>query len=156
MKIKLISFNKARDPWVEEAISEYLSRLKRYAPVSMVELDTGRKTFGSPDQLKKEESQKLFAQIRNTDYLVLLDQSGRTYSSVKWANWIEKRMSVLGNGDLIFVAGGAYGFDDSVYNRANDQLSLSEMTFTHQMVKVIFLEQLYRAMTILRNEPYHH
>jgi 23S rRNA (pseudouridine1915-N3)-methyltransferase len=156
LKIKLISFNKARESWVVDAISDYLSRLKRYVPVSMVELDAGRKSIGSPDQLKKEEAIKLLAQVKNVDYLVLLDLSGKKYSSTDWANWIEKRLSMLGSGDLIFVAGGAYGFHDSVYDRAQELLSLSEMTFTHQMVKVIFLEQLYRSMTILRNEPYHH
>lgn len=141
---------------MNEAISEYLARLKRYVPVSLMELETSRKTNSSPDQVRKEEALKLLGNVRSTDYLVLLDQTGKMFDSTDWARWLEKRMSIAGNGDLVFVAGGAYGFHDTLHKRAQEKLSLSEMTFTHQMVKVIFLEQVYRAMTILRNEPYHH
>ena len=106
-------------------------------------------------QIKEKEGNLILKQIKPSDKLVLLDENGKDYSSKSFSVFVEKMM-LLGLKNLIFVVGGAYGFSNEVYNRANSKISLSKMTFSHQMVRLIFVEQLYRAFTILKNEPYHH
>lgn len=155
MKIKFISFNKTKEDWVADALEDYKGRLKRYIAFEMVELDSGKRSGESAVLNQRFEAEKLIAQLKQSDYLILLDERGDSFNSVSWSVWLSKRMA-NSSGDLVFASGGAYGFHESVYKRAQAQLSLSEMTFTHQMVKVVFVEQLYRAMTIMRNENYHH
>jgi 23S rRNA (pseudouridine1915-N3)-methyltransferase len=130
--------------------------LQHYCSYERVEIsDVKNPKALSQDQLKKKEGELILSKVSPTDYLVLMDENGQQYSSVDFAQWLEKKqMSISGN--ILFVIGGAYGFSDAVYVRANAKISLSKMTFSHQMVRMIFLEQLYRAYTILKGEPYHH
>jgi 23S rRNA (pseudouridine1915-N3)-methyltransferase len=109
----------------------------------------------SLEELKKKEGEMILSKITNLDFLVLLDENGNHSSSIKFASWLEKKVND-GIRSIIFVIGGAFGFSEEVYDRSNQLISLSRMTFSHQLVRVIFLEQLYRAQTIMKGEPYHH
>ena len=109
----------------------------------------------SQEQIKEKEGEQILKNMKPTDDVVLLDERGEFYTSENWARHLEKKIVYNGK-DSVFVIGGAYGFSDSVYKRANGMLSLSKMTFSHQIIRVIFLEQLYRAFTIMKGEPYHH
>ena len=155
MKIKILFVNKTVGSWVKEGLAEYKSRLKRYLSVEFIELEMGSSAKRKVQEIVDEEYTKILSYVKSSDYLVLLDENGSNLSSEGFANWLNKKFVSI-QGDLIFVIGGAYGFHSNLKERANEQLSLSSMTFTHQMVRVIFAEQLYRAMTILKNEPYHH
>ncbi len=155
MKIKVLFVNKTIGSWVKEGLSEYKSRLKRYLTIDFIELEMGSSAKRKIQDILDEESVKILSFVKASDHLVLLDEKGVSLSSEEFAKWLNKKFVSI-QGDLIFVVGGAYGFDSDLKTRANEQLSLSSMTFTHQMVRVIFAEQLYRAMTILKNEPYHH
>ena len=155
MKIKILFVNKTVGSWVKEGLAEYKSRLKRYLSVEFIELEMGSSAKRKVQEIVDEEYTKILSYVKSSDYLVLLDENGSNLSSEGFANWLNKKFVSI-QGDLIFVVGGAYGFHSDLKERANEQLSLSSMTFTHQMVRVIFAEQLYRAMTILKNEPYHH
>lgn len=155
MKIKILFVNKTVGSWVKEGLAEYKSRLKRYLSVEFIELEMGSSAKRKVQEIVDEESTKILSYVKSSDHLVLLDEKGSNLSSEGFANWLNKKFVSI-QGDLIFVVGGAYGFHSDLKERANEQLSLSSMTFTHQMVRVIFAEQLYRAMTILKNEPYHH
>ena len=139
MRIKLLLSGKTTDPWVRDGIAEYARRLQHYASFSITEL---------PGEITLKA-------LRPTDHLILLDEHGDTYSSVGWARNLERTISHLQK-DLVFAVGGPYGFSDDVRNRADGSLSLSPMTFSHQLVRLVFLEQLYRAFTIMKGEPYHH
>jgi 23S rRNA (pseudouridine1915-N3)-methyltransferase len=108
----------------------------------------------SKEEIKRKEAISILSKLSPNDFLILMDENGKEFSSVEFANWIEKRNLLPQN--IIFVIGGAYGFDSSLYERMNMKLALSRMTFSHQMVRLIFLEQLYRAFTITKGEPYHH
>ncbi len=138
-----------------EGLTEYKNRLKRYLVVEFIEVVLNSSNKKKPKDVLEEEKVKIFSQIKAGDYLVLLDENGIVYSSEEFSKWLNKKFVSI-QGDLIFVVGGAYGFHDELKERSNEQISLSKMTFTHQMVRVVFTEQLYRAMTILKNEPYHH
>ena len=155
MKIKVLFVNKTVGSWVKEGLTEYKSRLKRYLSIDFIELEMGSSTKRKVQEIIEEESTKILSHVKSSDHLILLDENGAHLSSEEFAKWINKKFVSI-QGDLIFVVGGAYGFHSNLKERANEQLSLSSMTFTHQMVRVIFAEQLYRAMTILKNEPYHH
>ena len=155
MKIKILFVNKTVGSWVKEGLAEYKSRLKRYLSVEFIELEMGSSAKRKVQEIVDEEYTKILSYVKSSDYLVLLDENGSNLSSEGFANWLNKKFVSI-QGDLIFVVGGAYGFHSDLKERANEQLALSSMTFTHQMVRVIFAEQLYRAMTILKNEPYHH
>lgn len=155
MKIKTIFINKTPSGWVAEGVAEYKSRLKRYLAVEFVEIILNSSSKKRPKDVLEEEKVKVFLQIKAIDYLVLLDEKGSEFSSEDFSKWLNKKFVSI-QGDLIFVVGGAYGFHDELKERANEKISLSKMTFTHHMVRVVFTEQLYRAMTILKNEPYHH
>ena len=109
----------------------------------------------SKEQIKNKEGELILKNIRQTDDVILLDERGKEYTSVELAKIIQDKISYAGK-DIVFVIGGAYGFSDAVYQRSNSKLSLSKMTFSHQMVRAIFAEQIYRAFTIMRGEPYHH
>ena len=141
--------------WVSEGLGIYVSRLKHYVPFSMVEIPQLKNVSSwSRERIKDREGELLLSRVRASDELVLLDEKGEMFRSVDFARFMEKKMNA--GRDLTFAVGGAYGFSDAVYGRASGKISLSPMTFSHQMVRVIFAEQLYRAFTIMNGEPYHH
>ena len=156
MKILLLVIGKTDEDYLVTGIKKYVGRLGHYVSFEMKELPDirNRKTL-SEDQQKKAESFLLLQQLQPADQVILLDERGKNYTSVEFSESIEKGMA-SGAKRMVFIIGGPYGFDKEVYDRANAQLSLSPMTFSHQMVRLIFLEQLYRAFTILKGEPYHH
>lgn len=152
----LICVGKTVTPYLIEGEEEYLKRLKHYGKVEKIEipeLKNARKL--SQDQIKMEEGKLILSKLNAGEILILLDENGTEYSSTKFATFLQKKMNQGGKG-IVFVIGGAYGFSDEVYAASNGKISLSKMTFSHQMVRLFFLEQLYRAHTILKGEPYHH
>jgi 23S rRNA (pseudouridine1915-N3)-methyltransferase len=128
--------------------------LKNYLPFTWIVLPDVKLKTTDGALLKKEEGKLILSKLQTDDYLVLLDENGKQLTSMELAQWTERRLASSGR-RLVFLVGGAFGFAPEVYARAQEQLSLSKMTFSHQMVRLFFIEQLYRAMTILRNEPYH-
>ncbi|HHT28969.1 MULTISPECIES: 23S rRNA (pseudouridine(1915)-N(3))-methyltransferase RlmH [Petrimonas] len=156
MKVVLLSVGKTDEDFYVRAIEMFKKRLSHYIPF---ELDfvpdvKNRKNLSEKEQ-KQLEGEAILNRIQPGDHVVLLDDKGKQYSSMEFSAFIEKRSHSVPK-RLVFVVGGPYGFADQVYDRANEKLSLSRMTFTHQMVRLVFVEQLYRAMTILNGEPYHH
>lgn len=156
MKIKVICIGKTGKDFLVNGEREYLNRLKHYLPVEKIELpDLKNARKLSQDQVKTEEGKALMKMIDSGDQVILLDEKGKHYSSEQFASFLQKRFN-QGGKSLVFIIGGAYGFSEELYQRAQGRLSLSSMTFSHQMIRMIFFEQLYRAMTIQRGEPYHH
>lgn len=156
MKITLLSVGKTEEKYLLQGIDIYLKRLKHYIKLEITELPELKNTKGlSQDQQKTKEAELILKKITTTDFVVLLDERGQELSSLQFADLLNKRM-LASTQNLVFVIGGPYGFDSSVYQRANDKLSLSKLTFSHQMVRLFFAEQVYRAFTILKGEPYHH
>lgn len=156
MKVTLLVIGKTEEKYLREGIAEYEARVNRYATFSIHEIPAIRDAKSMPIQeQKKREAALLEKHIGENDLLVLLDEHGKEMGSVEFASFLNRRFST-GRKNLVFVVGGPYGFDGSLMQRADDVLSLSKMTFSHQMVRLIFTEQLYRALTILRNESYHH
>lgn len=156
MEISLIVVGRTKTKFVIDGINEYTSRLKHYVPFSIVELpDVRISKSATQNQQKEKEGECILEKITPADFVVLLDERGREYTSMEFATYMEKIMTT-GRKRILFVVGGPYGFSDAVYNRADAMLSLSKMTFNHEMVRMFFIEQTYRAMTILRGEPYHH
>lgn len=134
----------------------YSSRLKHYVPFEVREIPELKGVSAlSREQIKEKEGELILRQVKPGDEVFLLDEHGREYRSLEFAEWLGRRLTLSGR-DLVFVIGGAYGFSGAVYARADGKLSLSKMTYSHQLVRTIFAEQLYRAFTILRGEPYHH
>lgn len=156
MKITLLSIGKTEESYLREGEAIYLNRLKHYAPFEHVVLPALKKTKSlSHEQFKQEEGKILLARIQPSDQVLLLDERGRTFSSPQFAQYLQKQLNA-GYKNVVFVIGGPFGFSEAVYQRANGKLALSELTFSHQMVRLFFLEQLYRAFTILKGEKYHH
>lgn len=156
MNIDLIVIGKTDSSQIEILLHDYLKRLNFYTKVSLVVLpDLKNRKTHSPETQKKQEGEALLRRFSEGDWVVLLDEKGKQMRSIEFSDWVQKRMN-SGVKRLCFVIGGPYGFSDEVYARSNAKLSLSLMTFSHQMVRLVFLEQLYRAFTILNNEPYHH
>lgn len=156
MRITLLVVGKTDSRQLEELIQLYAQRIGHYLPYDMrVIPDVKRSSKTTPELQCLTEGREILRQVEPTDRLVLLDERGRAYTSVEFARHLEGRM-VAGEKRLVFVIGGPYGFSDEVYARANEQITLSRMTFSHQMVRLFATEQIYRAMTILRGEPYHH
>ena len=156
MRINLVVIGKTDDKFILEGLIKYQSRLKHYITFEYVELpDVKKNKRLSQEQQKKMEGVSLLNAVQPGDYVVLLDEKGKVFSSREFSAFVEKRM-IAGTKRIMFFIGGPYGFSDDVYKIANDKVSLSKMTFSHQLVRLIFFEQIYRAMTILRNEPYHH
>ena len=155
MKVKLLVVGKTAFDYLKVGEEIYQDRLKHYCSFERIEVQDVKnpKNF-SKEEIKRKEAISILSKLSPNDFLVLLDENGNEFSSVELANWIEKRNLLPQN--IIFVIGGAYGFDSSLYERMNMKLALSKMTFSHQMVRVIFLEQFYRAFTITKGEPYHH
>ena len=156
MKISLITVGKTEDKYLIEGIDKYLKRLKHYIGFTIIEIPELKNTKNlSEEQQKSKEAELLFKHINNTDHVVLLDDKGKEFSSTQFAEYLNKKM-IGSTQHLVYIVGGPYGFDKTIYDRANDKLSLSRMTFSHQMVRLFFVEQVYRAYTILKGEPYHH
>jgi len=156
MKITLLVIGKTTERYFIDAIAEYQKRLKFYIPFELEIIPELKNTKGLTfEQQKEKEADLLLAKFQTGDSVVLLDERGQTYSSMEFATYIEKQMHQVSK-RLVFVVGGPYGFSQRIYDRANGKISLSKMTFSHQMVRLFFIEQIYRAMTILNNEPYHH
>ena len=156
MHLTLLTVGKTDIPWVRDGLEMYASRLKHYVPFELREIPELKGVSAlSREQIKEREGELILKQLKPTDEVILLDEHGQEYRSLEFADWLGRRL--VGSGrDLVFVIGGAYGFSGAVYDRAGGRLSLSKMTFSHQLVRTIFAEQLYRAFTILRGEPYHH
>lgn len=156
MKIVLITIGKTNEKYLIEGISDYQKRLKHYTNFERIEIANikNAKNF-SESELMKKEGELILKQIQNSDHLVLLDDKGKDFTSQKFSQKLQQWM-LSGKKRLVFVVGGAYGFSDEIYKSGNEKLSLSKMTFSHQMVRLFFVEQLYRGYTILNNEPYHH
>lgn len=156
MNILILGIGKTDFSFVKEGINEYEKRLQRYISCTIQFLPDLKNQASLPfEEIKKREGVLLLNELHSSDNVVLLDVKGKQYSSIAFSDFINKKM-VGGSKRLCFLIGGAYGFSDEVYNRAQDKISLSVMTFSHQLVRLLFAEQLYRAFTILRNEPYHH
>ena len=155
MKITLLVVGKTTDTHIELLIQEYQKRLTHYIPFALQIIPELKNTKSiTPEQQKQAEGELILRAITPNTDLVLLDEHGKEFRSVEFADYVQKRMS--SGRDVVFVVGGPYGFSEGVYQRANGKISLSKMTFSHQVVRLFFVEQLYRAMTILRGEPYHH
>ena len=156
MKICLLTVGKTDIGWVREGLETYSSRRSHYVPFSVCEIPELKNTSAlTRTQIKEREGELILKAIKPTDRVILLDERGKEYRSVEFAEEI-RRLSLAGGKDIVFVIGGAYGFSEAVYARSVGKISLSRMTFSHQMVRTIFAEQLYRAFTIIKGEPYHH
>ncbi|MDA3954581.1 MAG: 23S rRNA (pseudouridine(1915)-N(3))-methyltransferase RlmH [Bacteroidales bacterium] len=156
MKIKLLLIGKTDSDILSNGVDDYLKRIKHYIPFEMSIIPDLKNTKNlSESQQKQKEGELILNFINPGDFLVLLDEKGKVFTSVEFSRFMEKQM-IAGLKNLIFIVGGPYGFSDEVYKKCNSKISLSRMTFSHQMVRLIFAEQLYRAMTIIKGEPYHH
>lgn len=155
MKIQLILTGKTTDARIASLIDDYRERLRHYVPFELVVIpDLKNAKSLTEEQVKAAEGEAILARLTPAMEVILLDEHGREFRSVEYAGWLQKKM---GSGrDLTLVIGGPYGFSPAVYQRADGKLSLSQMTFSHQMIRIMAIEQIYRAMTILRGEPYHH
>ncbi|MDG1146851.1 MAG: 23S rRNA (pseudouridine(1915)-N(3))-methyltransferase RlmH [Crocinitomicaceae bacterium] len=156
MKIKMICVGKTMKPFLKDGEQTYVKRLGHYSSfekIEIPELKNAKKL--SQSQIKQQEGRLILNQIKPGETMVLLDEHGKHYSSVEFSKYLQKKFNSGGKG-LAFIIGGAYGFSDEVYAKASGKISLSKMTFSHQMVRLFFLEQLYRGFTILKGEPYHH
>lgn len=155
MRITLLVVGKTTNPHIETLLQDYMRRLTHYIPFTLQVLPELRNTKSlSEARQKQAEGELILRAVPATADLVLLDEHGQEFRSLEFADYLQKKMT-LGR-DVVFVVGGPYGFSEAVYARANGKISLSRMTFSHQMIRLIFVEQIYRAMTILRGEPYHH
>lgn len=156
MKVVLIWVGKTSELYLQEGIQQYVSRLKHYVSFELKEIASLRNAASlSESQLKTKEGELILGQLQAGDFLVLLDEKGKEMTSRELSQFVE-RHQISGIKRVVFVIGGAFGFSADVYKAAQMQLALSRLTFSHQMVRLIFAEQLYRAMTIIKGEPYHH
>lgn len=155
MKITLLTVGKTTFPFVKEGCDIFIKRIKHYISFESIEIPELKNTSSlSKDQIKEREGELIMKHIKGTDKVILLDERGKTFSSVEWSREIEREM-ISGTKAMVFVVGGAYGFSEAVYQRCDAKLSLSKMTFSHQIIRLFFIEQLYRAFTIIKGEPYH-
>ncbi len=156
MKVALVVIGKTDARYFVEAIEEYTNRLVHYIPFEMQVIPDIKNVKNlSEEQQKEKEGELILKGLQPGDYLVLLDDKGKEFTSKEFAKYMEKKMQSVPR-RLVFVVGGPYGFSEAVYKAAAEKISLSRLTFSHQMIRLIFVEQIYRAMTILNNEPYHH
>lgn len=156
MKINLLCIGKTSEKYLKTGIDIYLQRLKHYLPFKMTIVPELKKTKNlNTQQQKEQEGKALLQKINQQDYLVLLDEQGKLFTSEEMAGYLQKKM-LAATKSMIFVVGGPYGFSDAIYQRADERIALSTLTFSHQMVRLIAVEQIYRALTIIKNEPYHH
>ena len=156
MKGLLIVVGKTTDKRFEAITNEYVERIRHYIPFAVEVVPELKNTKGlSQNEQKEREGELIQKSLQTGDYVVLLDEHGSERTSVEFASWMQKKM-VAGPKRLVFIVGGPYGFSDAIHKRGNEEVSLSKMTLSHQMVRMFFVEQIYRAMTILNGEPYHH
>ncbi len=153
MKIKVLEVGKTEEPWLRQGVSDYQTRLSHYISCETITLPPSKSK--SPEAVKLDEEKLIMQKVNQGDQLILLDDKGDEFTSVGFSSFLQKKMN-SGLRNIVFVIGGPYGFSDEIYKRANGKLSLSRMTFSHQMVRLFFFEQLYRAFTILKGEKYHH
>ncbi len=155
MKTILIVVGKTVNKIFQTGIDDYTNRIGHYMPFSIITIPELKNTKNlTIDLQKKKEGELILKEIQPTDTIILLDEKGKEFRSTEYAKWLKQKQSISRR--LIFIIGGSYGFSKEIYERANEKISLSKMTFSHQMVRLIFIEQLYRACTILKGEPYHH
>ncbi|MFT7362459.1 MAG: 23S rRNA (pseudouridine1915-N3)-methyltransferase [Algoriphagus sp.] len=156
MQIKLLTVGKTDHPAIQQLIEEYAGRLTHYIRFELEVIPDLKNTKSLSELIQKEkEGDLILKKIQSSDELILLDERGKSFGSMEFSELVQKKMN-SGLKQLVFVIGGPYGFSEPVYQRANAKISISKMTFSHQMIRPFFIEQLYRALTILRNEPYHH
>ncbi|MBQ7570824.1 MAG: 23S rRNA (pseudouridine(1915)-N(3))-methyltransferase RlmH [Bacteroidaceae bacterium] len=156
MKTIFIVIGKTTDKRIEQLTDEYIGRIAHYMPFEMLVIPELRNAKSlSQEQQKEQESELLKKVFQTGDYIVLLDEHGKERRSIDFAQWMQKRMAASPR-RLLFVVGGPYGFSPQIHKMAQEEISLSQMTFSHQMIRLLFVEQVYRAMTILNGEPYHH
>jgi 23S rRNA (pseudouridine1915-N3)-methyltransferase len=156
VKILVLAIGKTDDSWVQEGVDKYSNRLKHYVPFELEVIpDLKNSKNLSEAQQKEKEGELILKKLQPTDKLVLLDEKGKEYNSVDFSKHLQQQMN-SGIKRLVFVIGGPYGFSPAIYAKAQGKLGLSKMTFSHQMIRPFFVEQVYRAFTILKNEPYHH
>lgn len=156
MNIKLLAIGKTDNKALQTLIDDYTKRLSYYIKFEVDIIPDIKKGKNlSESQQKEKEGELILSKLHSTDQLILLDENGSTFTSLKFSDYLQKKMN-SGTKTLVFVIGGPYGFSDAVYQNAQGKISLSSMTFSHQMVRLFFIEQLYRGFTILKNEPYHH
>lgn len=155
MKTELILVGKTNDKHFQAGIDDYCQRIGHYMPFSITVIPELKNTKTLSEQQQKDKEGELILQkVTTADKLVLLDEHGKEFRSIEFASWIERQRQQ--SRKLVFVIGGPYGFSEAVYKRADEKISLSKMTFSHQMVRLVFTEQIYRACTIIKGEPYHH
>lgn len=155
MKTELILVGKTTSKHFNAGINDYVERIGHYMPFTITTIPELKNTKSlNESQQKEREGELILKQIQPSDTVVLLDEHGKEFRSIDFADWIQKKQNSARR--LVFVIGGPYGFAEKVYERANEKISLSKMTFSHQMVRLIFTEQIYRACTIIKGEPYHH
>lgn len=156
MKGVLIVVGKTTDKRFEAIIQEYIERIRHYIPFTIEVIPELKNTKGlSQDEQKRREGEQILKNLQAGDYIVLLDEHGSERTSMDFASWMQKKMAA-GPKRLVFIVGGPYGFSDAIHQKGNEEISLSRMTLSHQMIRMFFVEQIYRAMTILNGEPYHH
>ena len=156
MKGVLMVVGKTTDKRFEAITQEYIERIRHYIPFTVEVIPELKNTKGlSQDEQKKREGELIQKNLQPGDYVVLLDEHGSERSSMDFASWMQKKMAA-GPKRLVFIVGGPYGFSDAIHQKGNEEISLSRMTLSHQMIRMFFVEQIYRAMTILNGEPYHH
>ena len=155
MDIKLLTVGKTDVKWVKEGLDLYVARLSHYVPFTLKEIPQLKNVSAlTRDQIREREGELILKAVRPADEVILLDERGREFRSLDFARYLEEKLQR--GRDVVFVIGGAYGFSEAVYARSDGKVSLSKMTFSHQMVRMIFVEQLYRAFTIIKGEQYHH
>ncbi|MDE5999971.1 MAG: 23S rRNA (pseudouridine(1915)-N(3))-methyltransferase RlmH [Bacteroidaceae bacterium] len=156
MRVTLLLVGKTVNKHFVELIDDYASRVKHYISFDIITIPELKNTKNlSAEQQKQQEGELILKQLQVGDYMVLLDEHGKELRSIEFSKYMEQKMQSVSR-RLVFIIGGPYGFSPDVYAKANEKLSLSKMTFSHQMIRLIFVEQFYRAMTIMRGEPYHH
>ncbi|MCF0198580.1 MAG: 23S rRNA (pseudouridine(1915)-N(3))-methyltransferase RlmH [Bacteroidaceae bacterium] len=156
MKTRLLVVGRTTDTNIAALCTEYIKRTNHYIPFEVEVVPELKNTKSlTPEQQKEREAELIQKSLQTGDYVVLLDEHGKEYKSTEFASWMEKR-TAAGHRRIVFIIGGPYGFAPSIHTLASEELSLSKMTFSHQMIRLLFIEQVYRAMTILRGEPYHH
>jgi 23S rRNA (pseudouridine1915-N3)-methyltransferase len=155
MKCALWVIGKTSESYLKEGCAVYIKKLPHYLPFEYLEIPDLKLGNASAEQIKKEEEKIILNKLSTADHLILLDEKGKEFSSPQFAQYLQKKMNSV-SGNLIFLIGGAYGFSDKIYERAQDKIALSQMTLSHQMVRLFALEQLYRGMTIIKGEKYHH
>jgi 23S rRNA (pseudouridine1915-N3)-methyltransferase len=156
MKIALLQIGKTTERYLTEGIGVFEGRMRKYAAFEIFTIPDIRNTRNmTATELKTREGEKILQFFKNDDYIVILDDKGKEFSTNEFSSWIENTL-MLQKKRLVFIIGGAWGFSDEVYQKADMLLSLSRLTFSHQMVRLLFLEQLYRAFTVIKGEPYHH